>query len=79
MYNQQHTRTPCPECKTHKYTLKDTFHSEIWCCKCGLVLQDTTLPSITQEIQKTNKTEKHLRYIYRTRKQRKKEEEKGEK
>ena len=71
MYNQQHTRTPCPECKTHEHTLKDTFHGEIWCSKCGLIIQDSTLPSLTQIIEEGEREERYLRYIYRTRKRRK--------
>ena len=71
MYNQQHTRTPCPECKTSDYTVKDSFHDEIWCRKCGLIIQDSTLPSLTAIIAETEKEERYLRYIYRTRKRRK--------
>ena len=57
MYNSQHTRTPCPECKNTKYTIKDSFHDEIWCTRCGLIIQDNTLPSITRIIEETEKEE----------------------
>ena len=73
MYRQQHTETYCENCKTNKHTLRDNFHAEIWCSKCGLVLQDSTLPSLTKIIEETEKEERYLRYIYRTRGRRKKE------
>ena len=67
MYNHKKADQYCKECKTTEHTYIDNIHEETYCRKCGLIIQDNTLPSITKEIEQTNLEYKTLRYIYRTR------------
>jgi transcription initiation factor TFIIIB Brf1 subunit/transcription initiation factor TFIIB len=59
-------RTACPYCKTQPIT-RDNIRQETYCPKCGLVIMDTTTPSITTVIENEtkNRTEKQLRKIWR--------------
>ena len=56
--------TTCPYCKTQPVT-RDNIRQETYCPTCGLVIMDTTIPSITYEINNDNKNETHMRGIWR--------------
>ena len=62
--------TVCPECKTTP-VIRDNVRLETYCPRCGLIIMDTTIPSITTEImnEERNRTEKRLRKIWRRVKQ----------
>ena len=72
-------RLACPECKTQP-VIRDNVRLETYCPKCGLVIMDTTIPSISHEIrtQKQNYTETKFKEIWKTIKFTKKKEKKGE-
>ena len=57
-------RTACPYCKKTP-CIRDNIRQETYCPKCGLVIQDTTIPSITFEIKQDTKNETHMRGIWR--------------
>ncbi len=64
-HNHQHTTEYCHNCKTSEYTLYDNHLDETYCSKCGTVLIDNTLPSITQEITNTISNVKFIRDLWR--------------
>ena len=57
-YTYPHVQIPCPECHTDKYTLYDKHHAETYCSRCGLVINDTSLFSVTRHLQ--NQREREL-------------------
>lgn len=52
----KHAERYCPFCKTSDYTLLDEFHGEVFCEKCGLVIQGTYNRNSIVELE--NKAEK---------------------
>lgn len=52
----KHVERYCPFCKTSDYTLLDEFHGEVFCEKCGLVIQGTYNRNSIVELE--NKAEK---------------------
>lgn len=70
MYNHNDyttIETACPECKT-KPIIRDNSKLETYCPKCGLIIMDTTLPSITDEIRrnKENIRLKKMQKLWKT-------------
>ena len=49
--------TVCPECKTQP-VIRDNIRQETYCNKCGLVIEDQTIPSITTIISQREKQKK---------------------
>lgn len=66
-YNNKHINIICPECKSDNI-LKDDFHQETYCTRCGLVLQDTTIFKITYEINKAEYRIKFIRNLWKKKK-----------
>ena len=66
-YTYKHTRTPCPECRTNKYTVLDSHHAETYCKKCGLVISDSSIFSIKEYLE-TEETKEHIIYSLHRRK-----------
>ena len=59
--------TAFPYCKNTP-CIRDNVREETYCPTCGLVILDTTIPSIMKEIrtQKQNYTETKLKEIWKT-------------
>ena len=53
-HNFKHQEITCETCQTQDHVVEDNFHNEIYCMKCGTVIQDATLPKITLLIQNNN-------------------------
>ena len=64
-YNYKHPGIQCENCKTNIYVVQDQHKAETYCMKCGTVLIDTTLPSITCEISKTEYQVKFIRNLWK--------------
>lgn len=56
----KHAHKYCPKCRTNKYTLLDEHHAEIYCDKCGLIIQDTSINTICDYIRLKKYNEKQL-------------------
>ena len=55
--NYTYIDTVCPECKS-EIILRDNIREETYCTSCGLILEDQTIPRITEIIsQRENNQE----------------------
>ena len=65
--NYTYINTVCPECK-HNIILRDNVREETYCTKCGLIIMDNTIPSITTEIRrnKENIRLKKMQKLWKT-------------
>lgn len=64
MKNYPTSTLNCPECHTSKYTVYDPVHSETFCTKCGLIIQDTTIPGALHDYRKDKTKEAYIRSIW---------------
>lgn len=68
MNTDKHAHEYCPRCRTTQYTYNDEHHNEVYCDKCGLVIRDSSINSISQYIELNQYNEKQLyRLHYRKR------------
>ena len=57
----KHASRFCPTCRTSEHTLFDENRGEIFCSRCGLVLQDTARTSIVELIKEAKRHENDFR------------------
>ena len=51
MNTDKHAHEYCPRCRTTAHTYTDEHHAETYCEKCGLVIRDSSINSISQYIR----------------------------
>ena len=67
MNTDKHAEIPCPRCKTNQHTFLDEHHTEIYCDKCGLVIQDNSINTVTDNIRLQEYQEKKIYKLHHRR------------
>lgn len=67
-HKMQHTRTPCPQCKTNTHTVYDNWHGETFCTQCGYIIHDNRIITQVDLIQQQEYRIKFIRSLWKKKK-----------